>query len=144
MKTTFIVGLVCFLSFLMVGFAAAQPTVYIAPDNGFEINIAAALQKKHVPVTIVTDKALADYVLTSTAVQIHKESGAGKVARCLFAYCAGIQDSGDVSVQLIDAHTNVVAWGYNVAKQRAAKNRQSMAEAIAKHFKKDFLEKRAE
>src|SRR6185312_3291596 len=144
MKTTFIVGLVCFLSFLMVGFAAVQPAVYVTPDNGFEVNIVAAFQKKHVPVTIVTDKVRADYVLMPNDVVIHKESGAGKVARCLFAYCAGIEDSGSVSVQLVDTRTKAIVWGYNVAKQRAAKNRQSMAEAIAKHFKKDFLEKRAE
>jgi hypothetical protein len=59
----------------------------------------------------------------------------------LFAYCAGIEDSGDVSVQLTDTHTKAIVWGYNVAKQRAAKNKQSMAEAVAKHLKNDFLTK---
>ena len=119
--------------------AGARHTIYVEPSDGFETSIIAALQKKHVPVEIVTDKDRADYVLTATDVQIHKESGAGKIARCLFAYCAGIEDSGNVSVQLVDTRTKTIAWGYNVAKQRASKNRQSMAEAIAKHLNKEFL-----
>jgi len=129
------------LAATIVAFAGQGPSIYVMPDNGFETNIIAALEKKHVPVQIVTEKTQADYVLTATSVEIHKESAGGKIARCLFAYCAGIDDSGDVSVQMVDSHTNTVVWGYNVAKQRANKNRQSMAEAIAKHLKNDYLDK---
>jgi len=32
-------------------------------------------------------------------------------------------------------------WAYSVNKQRGGKNQQSMAEAVAKHFK-EFLEKK--
>lgn len=127
------------LSATALASAGALHTVYVVPNDGFETSVIAALEKKHVPVEIVTDKDRADYVLTTTDVQIHKESGAGKIARCVFAYCAGIEDSGNVSVQLVDTHSKTVAWGYNVSKQRASKNRQSMAEAIAKHLKSEFL-----
>ena len=121
--------------------AVAATSIYVTPDNGFETDIVAGLQKKAVPVTIVTEQSAADYTLTANAVQLHQESGAGKIARCLFAYCAGISDSGNVSVQLIDNHTKAIVWGYNVAKQRGQGNRQSMAEAIAKHLNSDFLKK---
>ena len=120
---------------------AAQPTIYITPQEGFETAITAGLQKKHVPVTVVTEAAAADYVLTTSPIQIHKESGAGKIARCLFAYCAGIEDSGNVSVQMVNTHTKAVVWAYNVSKQRGSWNQQSMAEAIAKHLDNDFLKK---
>lgn len=120
---------------------AQQRSIYITPDNGFETDIIAGLQKKSVPVTIVTDPAIADYTLTPNAVTIHQESTGGKIARCLFAYCAGIADSGNVSVQLVDNKTKAIVWGYNVAKQTGQKNRQSMAEAIAKHLNNDFLKK---
>lgn len=67
------------------------------------------------------------------------ESTGGKIARCLFAYCAGIEDKGNVSVQLIEAGSTRMVWAYSVNKQRGgSKNQQSMAEAIAKHFK-EFL-----
>ncbi len=137
---------VCTLVFGLSFQAAAAslpmgPTLYVAPDSGFEVNIVAALQKKHVPVQVVTEANEAEYVLRPSPVEIHKESGASKVARCLFAYCMGIEDSGEVSVQLVERESHRVVWAYEVAKQRAVKNRQSMAEAIAKHLNNEFLER---
>lgn len=120
---------------------AQQKSVYVTPDNGFETDIIAGFQKKSVPVTIVTEAGTADYTLTANEVTIHQESTGGKIARCIFAYCAGIADSGNVSVQLVDNKTKAIVWAYNVAKQTGQKNRQSMAEAIAKHFNNDFLKK---
>ncbi len=120
---------------------AQQRSIYVTPDNGFETDIIAGLQKKSVPVTIVTDHTAADYTLTANAVTIHQESTGSKITRCLFAYCAGIADSGNVSVQLVDNKTKAIVWGYNVTKQTGQKNRQSMAEAIAKHLNNDFLKK---
>src|SRR4051812_48426848 len=105
--------------------SAAGPTIYIAPANGFEVNIAAAFQKKNVGAQVVMNEADAEYMLRPAEVVIHKESGAGKIARCMFAYCAGIADSGDVSVQLIQVHSQRVVWAYQVTKQRGAGNRQS-------------------
>jgi hypothetical protein len=120
---------------------AQHLSIYVTPDNGFETDIIGGLQKKAVPVAIMTDQNAADYTLTANTVTIHQESTGGKIARCLFAYCAGISDSGNVSVQLIDNKTKQIVWGYNVTKQTGQKNRQSMAEAIAKHLNNDFLKK---
>ena len=120
----------------------ARPTVYIEPQNGFETYLAAAFSKKSVPADVVTDKEKATYILKSAPVEIQKESTGGKVARCLFASCAGIEDKGSVSVQLIETSSTKMLWAYSVNKQRGgAKNEQSMAEAVAKHFK-EFLEKK--
>lgn len=114
----------------------ARPAVYIDAQDGFDTYLAAAIAKKNVPIDVVTDKAKATYVLKATSVEIKKESTGGKVARCLFAYCAGIEDKGNVSVQLIDTNSTKVLWAYSVNKQKGgAKNEQSMAEAVAKHLK---------
>jgi hypothetical protein len=119
--------------------AQSRPTVYIEPQQGFETYIAAAIAKKGVPVDVVTDKAKAIYVLRSAPVEVKSESTGGKIARCLFAYCAGIEDKGNVSVQLIEVGSTKMVWAYSVNKQRGgSKNQQSMAEAVAKHFK-EFL-----
>jgi hypothetical protein len=112
-----------------------QAKVYLDGSPDFDTNIAAALSKKEVPVTVTLDKASANYILRSTAVATHSESGASKIARCMFAYCAGIEDSANVSVTLIRNSDQTVAWAYSVNKQRGQKNEQSMAEAIAKHLK---------
>jgi hypothetical protein len=120
----------------------SRPTVYLEPQQGFETYLAAAIAKKGVPVDVVTDPTKAVYVLKSAPVEVKTESTGGKIARCLFAYCAGIEDKGNVSVQLIDATSSKMCWAYSVNKQRGgSKNEQSMAEAVAKHFK-EFLEKK--
>jgi hypothetical protein len=114
-------------------------TVYLEPQQGFETYLAAAISKKGVPVDVVTDKNKAIYILRSAPVEVKSESTGGKIARCLFAYCAGIEDKGNVSVQLIEATSTKMVWAYSVNKQRGgSKNQQSMAEAVAKHFK-EFL-----
>ncbi|HVR25650.1 MAG TPA: PEGA domain-containing protein [Candidatus Polarisedimenticolia bacterium] len=118
----------------------ARPTVYIEPQQGFETYLAAAISKKNVPVDVMTDQTKANYVLKAAPVEIKTESTGGKIARCLFAYCAGIEDKGNVSVQLIATSSTKVMWAYSVAKQKGgSKNSQSMAEAVAKHLK-DFVE----
>ena len=137
------------LGFLLSLFTASllfaqtgRPTVYIEPHNGFETYLTAAFAKKGVPADVVTDQTKATYVLKSAPVEIQKESTGGKITRCLFASCAGIEDKGSVSVQLIESSSTKVLWAYSVNKQRGgAKNEQSMAEAVAKHFK-EFLEKK--
>ena len=120
----------------------SRPTVFIEPQQGFETYLAAALSKKNVPVDVVTDQTKAAYVLKAAPVEIKTESTGGKIARCLFAYCAGIEDKGNVSVQLIETSSTKMLWAYSVNKQKGgSKNQQSMAEAVAKHFK-EFLEKK--
>jgi malate/lactate dehydrogenase len=119
-----------------------RPTVYIEPQQGFETYLSAAIAKKNVPVDVVTDQTKATYVLKSAPVEVKSESTGGKIARCLFAYCAGIEDKGNVSVQLIETSSSRMLWAYSVNKQKGgSKNEQSMAEAVAKHFR-EFLEKK--
>ena len=118
---------------------AARPSVYIEPQNGFETYVAAAIAKKQVPVDVVTEPDKATFKLKAAPVEIKQESTGGKIARCLFAYCAGIEDKGNVSVQLIETSSSKMLWAYSVNKQRGgSKNQQSMAEAVAKHLK-EFL-----
>jgi hypothetical protein len=121
---------------------APRATVYLDSQNGFETYLAAAIEKKNVPVDIVTDQTKATYVLKSAPIEIKSESTGGKIARCLFAYCAGIEDKGNVSVQLIEVSSTKVLWAYSVNKQRSgSKNEQSMAEATAKHLKEFLTQK---
>jgi hypothetical protein len=127
-----------FLAGLFLATASAQtPSIYIEPQGGFETYISAGLFKKRVPVTLASTEPGATYILRAGPVRVSEEkSGLGKLARCAFAYCIGIDGSQSVSVQLVDAHGDVV-WAYSVRKVGAG-NFQSSAEAIAKHLK-EFL-----
>jgi hypothetical protein len=135
----FALFLVCAALLSVPAFAQATPYVDAADAPGFDTSIIAAINKKGTPVSVIMDKAQAQYVLHASSVTTHQESGAGKIARCLFAYCVGIEDSANVSVSLLDNSSQKVLWAYDVGKQSGNHNRQSMAEAIAKHLKK-YLE----
>ncbi len=136
------VGLLLGLLFGVSSFAqVARPSVYIEPQHGFETYLAAAISKKKLPVDVVTDPGKSTYVLKSAPVAIKQESTGEKITRCVFASCAGIEDKGNVSVQLIETASTKMVWAYSVEKQRGNKNEQSMAEAVAKHFK-EFLNKK--
>jgi hypothetical protein len=115
----------------------AAPSIYIAPQDGFESYLSAAIVKKHVPAVVTQNEDEAQFVLIS-AVQAKEESTGSKVVRCLFAYCAGTEGSQTASVQLVNAKTQEVALAYNVRKP-SAQAYQGTAEAVAKH-PKQFLE----
>jgi hypothetical protein len=113
--------------------------IYVAPQDGFETYIAAAFTKKHVAVTLVSDAEHADYVLEAAPIAHKPESTGSKVARCLFAYCAGIEGTESASVRLVDQKTKAIVWGYTVNKGH--QREQSLAEAIAKHMENEFVNK---
>lgn len=124
------------------GAQANHPTLYIAPtEDGFEVYLAAAIHKKKVPITVVSSSDVATYRLTAAQVEVETVSTGSKVAKCLFLSCAGIEDKASTSVQLVD-DSGAIVWSYSVNKGRGSKNRQSMAEAIAKHLKDDYLRKK--
>lgn len=143
---------VLFCLFLLVGsVASAQvPRVYIeasetvdagnaehkAKQVDFGSAIAAALIKKQVPVTVLTDRGKAEW--TIKAVSSQKEDSTGtKVAKMAFGFGAGFTKF-EGTIQVIDQESSAVLFAYNVKKG----NFQSAAEAFAKHFKDDYLKKR--
>lgn len=129
--------LFCILTLAFTPFANAQmsnPKIYIAPQGGFESYLAGAFTKKNVPAQMVQTEEGADYILNPAPVEQKPESAGSKIARCMFAYCAGIEGTQTASVTLIDTKTKAVVWAYNVRKGGSS-NFQSSAEACAKHLK---------
>src|SRR2546429_7893750 len=120
-----------------------RPAVYIAPQNGFETYLGAAMAKKGVPIDVVTDQTKAVYLLKAAPVEVKQESTGAKITRCLFASCAGIEDKGSVSVQYIEISSSKMLWAYSVNKQRGGnKNQQSMAEAGSQNHQKVIQNKK--
>jgi hypothetical protein len=115
-------------------------SVYITPTgDGFEVYLAAAMVKKEVPIDVLDHEDGATYTLKAAKVETKQVGGGAKLVNCLFAYCAGNEDKGNTSVQLVEA--GKIKWSYSVNKGRGEKNMQSMAEAIAKHLKAEFFKK---
>jgi hypothetical protein len=134
---------VCLVAFTASASAQTRGTMIFIPptDDGFQVYITAAIHKKNVPVSVVTDKELATHTLTASNVQKETVTTGKRVVNCLFAYCAGNEDKASTSVTLTDNKAGTVVWSYAVNKGRGSKNMQSMAEAIAKHLKDEWASK---
>ena len=97
---TSVLGLLTILVATSSTSSHAETRVFIDADSQFSAALAAAIERKHVPVTVVLDPKHADYTLKSAPVDSKDESGAGKIARCLFADCIGMNGNSSVSVEL--------------------------------------------
>jgi hypothetical protein len=123
--------------------STGEPRIFVKAEPDFAVALTAALNKKHAPATIVLDVNRADYVLQSAAVNSKEESGVSKIARCMFAYCIGIEGKSSVSVQLVRVGDSSVVWAYQVRKGNSGTvGTQSLSEAIAKHLKSEFLDRK--
>jgi len=145
------------------GIAAAQGSaigeiprgsrVVIAPMGGFETYFAAAVREKKVPITLTLDKDSAQYFIVSTETEWQGfvyGSAASANWKGAWAGSSGSSTRGlEASIMLIDAKTKDVMWAYEVHKSShgallfgtlAARGKQSVAEACAKHLK-DFIDK---
>jgi TolB-like protein len=122
--------------------AVSTRTVYIEATDNFQSALTAAFIKKKVPANVVITQKSAAYTLKSADVYAKAESTGSKVARCLFAYCAGIEGTASVSVQLIRNSDGAVVWAYQVRKGNSGPvGIQSLSEAIAKHIRNDYFDK---
>ncbi len=103
--------------------------VFISPlDNGYHIYLAAAIQKKQVPVVLVIDKSRADFELSAVT-----ESEKAGWAKMLFMSSGASAEQA--SFQLVNIKTATVVFGYNVNKSNSARGKQSSSESCAKHLK---------
>jgi CubicO group peptidase (beta-lactamase class C family) len=99
------------------------------PVEGFESYIAAAFQKKDVPLLIVNDRALADFEITGTA----DKKGAGTAKKILLG---DFHSTTSASITVTNIRTGVVAWADSSHRESAARGLRSSAEKLAKYLKR--------
>ena len=103
--------------------------VFIAPvEGGFENYLAAAIQKKNVPITVVTNRAKADFEISGVA-----ETEKAGWAKMLFMGSAASKEQA--GIKIVNINSEEVVFAYAVHKSNSARGRQSAAEACAKHLK---------
>jgi hypothetical protein len=106
----------------------AGSKIFVAPGDGFDTFLAAALSNKKVPVTVVADKEKADYILEASS-----ESEKASWSKVLFMGQTGSKE--EASVRIINVKTSEVVFAYAVHKRNSVHGKQSTAEACAKHLK---------
>jgi len=112
----------------------AGSTVFIVPMEGFENYLAAALQKKSVPLVPVASEQQARYVLKGTSEE--KKPGWAKMVMM-----KQIHSDDAASVQLIDRKSGAIVFAYSVNKKNTLHGQQTTAEACAKHLKEQIEKK---
>jgi hypothetical protein len=112
----------------------AGATVFIVPMEGFENYLAAALQKKNVPLIPVASEEQARYILKGTAEE--KKPGWAKMVMM-----KQIHSDDAASVQLIDRKSGAIVFAYSVNKKNTLHGEQTTAEACAKHLKEQIEKK---
>lgn len=99
------------------------------PVEGFESYIAAAFQKKDVPLIIVNDRSLADFEISGTA----DKKGAGTAKKILLG---DFHSTTSASITVTNLRTGVVAWADSSHRESAARGMRSSAEKLAKYLKR--------
>jgi hypothetical protein len=103
--------------------------IYIAPMDGFETYLAAAIRKKEVPVVMVTEREQADFEITGT----HDKKKAGW-AKTIFM--GDSRDTATASMQVVNLKTKVVVYADSSHRNSANRGERSTAEKLAKYLKK--------
>jgi hypothetical protein len=106
----------------------AGSTVYIAPMDGFETFLKAALAEKEVPLVVVEDKDKADFEITGSS-NSQKASTAKKVFR------GSWHSREEASINVANIKTGEIVFAYSAHKENSVHGKQSSAEACAKHLK---------
>jgi hypothetical protein len=95
--------------------------------GGFETDLKTAIEKKKVPVELVTERDKADYEITGTS-ETQKASAAKK------AIMWDWHSNEQASITVTEIKSGEVVFAYSVNKQSSAHGKRSTAEACAKHL----------
>jgi hypothetical protein len=106
----------------------AGSRVYIAPMDGFETYLKAALEKKGVPLVVVEDKDKADFEITGAS-DSQKASTAKKIIM------GSWHSREEASINVASIKTGEIVFAYSAHKENSAHGKKSTAEACAKHLK---------
>jgi hypothetical protein len=134
-KTRFAAVLVILLSpFAVVaqrpaGQIPSGAKVFIAPmPNGFDTFLKAAIERKKVPVVVVSDKSMAQFEIAGASAT--QKAGAAKII-----LMGDWHSTEDASIQVANLASGEVVFAYSVHEQSSNHGRQSAAESCAKHLK---------
>lgn len=106
----------------------AGSKVYVAPMDGFETFLKAALVKKEIPLVIVEKKEEADFEITGSS----NSQKAGVAKKIIMGSWKSREEA---TISVANLKTGVIFFAYSVHKENSAHGKKSTAEACAKHLK---------
>lgn len=106
----------------------AGTKVYVAPMNGFEAYLKAAMDKKNVPLVVVENRKDAAYEITGVA-------GSQKAGTAKKIITGSWHSREEASIKVADIKTGIVVFAYSYTNENSAHGKRTAAEACAKHMK---------
>lgn len=107
---------------------AAGSKVYVAPMDGFETYLKAAMEKKKVPLAVVENKQDAAYEITGVA-------GSQKAGTAKKIIMGSWHSKEEASIKVVNVKTGVVVFAYSYTTENSTHGKRSSAEACAKHLR---------
>jgi len=95
--------------------------------NGFETVLGAAMEAKHVPLQIVTQRDQADFEIKRTS-ESQKAEAAKKIIM-------GSWHSKGEGIQVFDVKSSEMVYSYSYHNDNSMHGKKSAAESIAKHLR---------
>jgi hypothetical protein len=140
-KLAFVIALLALVAYPVLGQEAkpaeAPPNkvlpsgakVYIAPmDDKFDEFLKNAIKTKDVPLTVVAEKAQAQFEITG-----HSETQKASTAKKVIMW--DWRSNEQASIQVANLESGLVIFAYSVNKVSSTHGKKSSAEACAKHLK---------
>lgn len=106
--------------------------VFVAPMEGFETFLKAAIVKKKVAIEVVEDRNKAEFEITGVAES--KKAGAAKKM-----IMGSWHSTEDASIKVTDLKSGEVVYAYSVHEENSNHGKQSSAESCAKHLKDEAV-----
>jgi hypothetical protein len=111
----------------LTGSVPADAKIYVDPASGFEPYLTAEIQRRHVPLTITTNRGAADFELQAMTGGV-EVSGPDWKSRWLRGY-------GDAEIRLIDMRTSEVVFSAGFSRNISLHDWRTAAEACAGRLK---------
>lgn len=114
---------------------AERPKVFLSQNDEFSNAFAAGVEKKQVPVALVTDLAQARYTVDFS----HESNNGSKARGITTALMTGVYADGSferVSMKVVDTQNKEIVYSYTCTKGRGGI--QPAAECLAKHWKQNL------
>lgn len=111
--------------------------VFIDAPAGFNIYLAAAFYRKGVPLTVVTDKAMAGYEICAVSDHARRLGPQLPIFYDWFApaLAQNVHSNDSASIELVDLENKEVVYAYSVDRNNSFHGIQTAAESIAVHLK---------
>jgi hypothetical protein len=128
------------IAILLSACYAADPSmpsgskVFVESTDGFDIYLTKAIETKHVPLTVVADRAKADFIISATSSQTTKTTLAQGINEGLTGKKEHPSAIDEAAIKITNKETGEIIYTYEGHKVNAVRGKRSMAEDVAKHL----------